>query len=253
MHYQLSVFAKLILPPSPASKETLIWRFWPLQELPKCIWHSVEHLVCTVIFGKLSGLHCGLELLTYPPCPLSVLLPLPPSCAVPAPPSSSRARCHFVEQVPCVLWARPERTFCTRAHRAAASHCRPRRVPHMALASLQRRELASPTLHATPGALQRSWQSFWRHAGVGSGLCHVRHRPNCASAPAAPGNRSCLSSCLSERARRRHVALQLQHGCRRRSYPRPPRDQPRTPIKGDPEPLRALRRPQAFPQELPEQ
>ena len=55
LHYQLPVFAKLIGPPSPASKETLIWRFWPLQELPKCIWHSVEHLVCTVIFGKLSG------------------------------------------------------------------------------------------------------------------------------------------------------------------------------------------------------
>ena len=27
LHYQLSVFAKLTLPPSPASKETLIWRF----------------------------------------------------------------------------------------------------------------------------------------------------------------------------------------------------------------------------------
>ena len=103
LHYQLSVFAKLTLPPSPASKETLIWRFWPLQELPRCTWHSVEHLVCTATFGKLSGLHCGLEPLTYPPCPLSVLLPLPPSCAVPAPPSSSRARWHFVEQVPCVL------------------------------------------------------------------------------------------------------------------------------------------------------
>ena len=37
LHYQLSVFAKLILPPSHAYKETLIWRFWPLQELPKCI------------------------------------------------------------------------------------------------------------------------------------------------------------------------------------------------------------------------
>ena len=116
LHYQLSVFSKLTLPSSPAPRETLIWSFWPLQELPMCIWHSVEHLVCTATFGKLSGLHCGLEPLTYPPCPLSVLLPLPPSCAVPAPPSSSRARWHFVEQVPCVLWARPERTFCTRAH-----------------------------------------------------------------------------------------------------------------------------------------
>ena len=71
LHYQLSVFAKLTLPPSPVSKEALIWSFWPLQELPMCIWHSVEHLVCTATFGKLSGLHCGLGPLTYPPCPLS--------------------------------------------------------------------------------------------------------------------------------------------------------------------------------------
>ena len=54
LHYQLSVFAKLISPPSPISKETLIWRLWPLQELPKCTWHSVEHLVCTVSFGHVS-------------------------------------------------------------------------------------------------------------------------------------------------------------------------------------------------------
>ena len=54
LHYLPSVFAKQILPPSPASKETLIWRFWPLQELPKCIWHSVKHLVCTVCFGMSS-------------------------------------------------------------------------------------------------------------------------------------------------------------------------------------------------------
>ena len=54
LHYLPSVFAKLTLPPSPPSKETLIWRFCPLQELPKCIWLSVEHLVCTVCFGMSS-------------------------------------------------------------------------------------------------------------------------------------------------------------------------------------------------------
>ena len=80
----------------------------------------------------------------------------------------SRLPWHFVEHVPCVLWARPERTFCTRAHRAAASHCRTRRVPPLALARLQRRALTSPTLHATSGALQRRRQGFWQHAGVGS-------------------------------------------------------------------------------------
>ena len=31
---------------------------------------------------------------------------------------------HFAEQLACVRWARPERMFCTRAHRVAASHCR---------------------------------------------------------------------------------------------------------------------------------
>ena len=31
---------------------------------------------------------------------------------------------HFAEQLACVRWARPERTFCTCAHRVAASHCR---------------------------------------------------------------------------------------------------------------------------------
>ena len=71
LHYQLSVFSKLTLPSSPAPRETLIWSFWPLQELPMCIWHSVEHLVCTVIFGKLPGLHCGLVPQPQQPCPLS--------------------------------------------------------------------------------------------------------------------------------------------------------------------------------------
>ena len=31
---------------------------------------------------------------------------------------------HFAEQLACVRWARPEHTFCTRAHRVTASHCR---------------------------------------------------------------------------------------------------------------------------------
>ena len=77
---------------------------------------------------------------------------------------------HFAEHLVRVLWARPERTFCTRAHRAAAPHCRPRRVPSLAPARLQSHALRSPTLHATSGALQRRRQSLWRHAGVGSEL-----------------------------------------------------------------------------------
>ena len=60
LHYQLSVFAKLTLPPSSTSKETLIWRFWPLQEMPKCPWHFVKHLVCMASFDMFLSLHCDL-------------------------------------------------------------------------------------------------------------------------------------------------------------------------------------------------
>ena len=81
--------------------------------------------------------------------------------------------------------------------------------------------------------------------------CHGRRRPSHPRSPAAPVNSSSLSWSPSARARRRHVALRLQSDGRRRSYPRPPRDQPRTPKKGGPEPLRALRRPQASPLVLP--
>ena len=62
---------------------------------------------------------------------------------MPAPPSSSRARWHFVEQVPCVLWARPERTFCTRAHYADTPHCRTRRDPTLAPSASLNRALAA--------------------------------------------------------------------------------------------------------------
>ena len=166
--------------------------------------------MCTVIFGKLSGLHCGLEPLTYPPCPLSALLPLPPSCAVPAPPSSSRARWHCVEQVPCVLWARPERTFCTRAHYADTPHCRTRRDPTLAPSASLSHALAAPLLHDPSGVLLHRWPCPWRHAGVGSGFRRGRRRPNRQRTPAAPEHRPCLSSRSSERVRRRHDALQLQ-------------------------------------------
>ena len=198
------------MPPSSASKETLICRLWPLQELSKCIWHSVKHLVCTATFGKLSGLHCGLEPLTYPPCTLSALLPLPPSCAVPAPPSSSRARWHFVEQVPCVLWARPERTFCTRAHYADTPHCRPRRVPSLTPARLPNPARHSPSLQYPPSSPWHSAAPPWQHAGVGSGFRRGRRRPNHQRTPAAPVNSSCLSPRSSARFRRRCDALQLQ-------------------------------------------
>ena len=131
-------------------------------------------------------------------------------CALPAPPSRSRPHWHSVEHLPCVLWARPERTFCTRAHYADPPHCLTRHDPTLAPTASLNRTLARSLLHGISGALQRRWQRPWRHAGVGSSLRHVRHRPNHASAPAAPRNRSCLSSCLSECVRRRQDALHLQ-------------------------------------------
>ena len=187
--------------------------------------------MCTVIFGKLSGLHCGLEPLTYPPCPLSALLPLPPSCAVPAPPSSSRARWHFVEQVPCVLWARPERMFCTRAHYAALPHAT---RPDPGSLCIAEPRTSRPLLHDPSGVLLHRWPRPWRHAGVGSGFRRGRRRPNHQRTPAAPEHRPCLSSRSSERVRRCHDALQLQESGRRRSYLLPPRSQPRRAIKREP-------------------
>ena len=154
--------------------------------------------------------HCGLGPLTYPPCPLSVLLPLLPSCAVPAPPSSSRARWHFVEQVPCVLWARPERTFCTRAHYADTPHCRARRDPTLAPSASLSHALAAPLLHDPSGVLLHRWPRPWRHPGVGSGFRRGRRRPSHQRTTAASEHRPCLSSHSSERVRRRQDALQLQ-------------------------------------------
>ena len=80
LHYQVSVFAKLALPPSLAPKETRIWRVWPPQEFPSCPWHSVEHPVCRNKFGMSSGLHCGLEPLTHPACPLTSQMTLTLAC-----------------------------------------------------------------------------------------------------------------------------------------------------------------------------
>ena len=70
LHYQVSVFAKLTLPSSHTPKETRIWRVWPPQELPRCPWHSVEHLVFMDSFGIVLCLHCDLAPLDKPACPL---------------------------------------------------------------------------------------------------------------------------------------------------------------------------------------
>ena len=155
-----------------------------------------------------------------------------------------------------MLWARPERTFCTRAHRVAASHCRPRRVPPLALARLQSHALPSPTRQNPPS---HPWRPTappsglpWRHAGVGSGLLPW-------TAPPKPPARA---SCPLEQPELIHMLVGTRSSpprrpaatataTRRRSYP-PPRSQPRRAIKGGPELLRALRQPQATPIVLPQ-
>ena len=171
-------------------------------------------------------------------------------CSLPAPTKLSRARWHFVEQVPCVLWARPERTFSTRALRRHAALPHAMRPDPGSLCIAEPRT-SRPLLHDGSGTLLRRWPRPWRHAGVGSGLCHVRHRPNHASAPAAPGNSSCLSSCSSERFRRRHDALPLQESGRRQPYPRPPQEPASSAIKRVPELVQGFSRHQTYPIELP--
>ena len=150
------------------------------------------------------------------PYPRSVLCQLHPRALDHAGiPSSTCRACSGRAQSACFARAR------------TTPHCRTRRDPTLAPSASLSHALAAPLLHDPSGVLLHRWPRPWRHAGVGSGLCHVRHRPNHASAPAAPGNSSCLSSCSSECFRRRHDALPLQESGRRRSYLLPPQSQPR--------------------------
>ena len=123
--------------------------------MPRCPWHSIKHHVCRNSFGMFSSLHCGLEPPTHPACPLTSWLSLTLSCYLPASPKLSSTRWHFVEHLLCVLWARPERAFCTCVRSG-------RHVPSLAPARLQRRAIHSPPRSKPPsrtGALQRRRQS----------------------------------------------------------------------------------------------
>ena len=77
---KVSDFVKLTSPPSLSTKETLIWRIWPPQELPRCLWHFVKHPVCTTRFGMISSLHCELDPLTRPACHMDLPKPIAPPC-----------------------------------------------------------------------------------------------------------------------------------------------------------------------------
>ena len=70
LNWQVSAFDKLTSPLSYSSKETLIWRFGPPQVLPRCLWHSVKHLVCMSSFDMILVLHCDLAPLYLLACPL---------------------------------------------------------------------------------------------------------------------------------------------------------------------------------------
>ena len=174
-------------------------------------------------------------------------------CSLPASPKLSRARWHCVKHLPCVLWARPERTFCTRAHYADTPHCRPHRVPSLTPARLPNPARHSPSLQYPPSSPWHPAAPPWQHAGVGSGFRRGRRRPSHQRTTAASEHRPCLSSHSSERVRRRHDTLQLQESGRRRSYLLPPRSQPRHVIKGNPELVQGFRRHQTLPVELPTQ
>ena len=54
---------------------------------------------------------------------------------------------HFVKQLACVLWARPERTFCTRTQRDAASHGR---LPALVLPLHSHSQRTGPSLAVEP-------------------------------------------------------------------------------------------------------
>ena len=97
---------------------------------------------------------------------------------------------HFAEQLACVRWARPERTFCTRAHRVAASHCR---RPALVLA-LPHSQPTRPdsSLAAEPLLELHSATTASRHRRSDS-LCHGRRRPSHNSSPAALVSRPSLS------------------------------------------------------------
>ena len=98
--------------------------------------------------------------------------------------SRSRPRWQCVEQVPCVLWARPERTFCTRAHYTDTPHCRTRRDPTLAPSASLSRALAAPAP-----------RSLWRPAAPLAAPLAARRRrqriPPRTALPKPPAHDSC--------------------------------------------------------------
>ena len=116
---------------------------------------------------------------------------------------------HFAEQLACMHWARPERTFCTRAHRVAASHCR---RPALVLALPHSQPTRPDSSLAAELLLElHSATTASRHRRSDS-LCHGRRRPSHSRTPACPLEQWGVRRNAPTSPNRLHVALLQQNG-----------------------------------------
>ena len=155
---------------------------------------------------------------------------------MPAPPSRSRPRWHSVEHLPCVLWARPERTFCTRAHYADTPHCRARRDPTLAPSAPLSPALVAPcsTITLAPycaagRALGGTPASAVDSAADGAAqTTSARQLPWSTGRAYPPVHRNAFVAAK--------MPCNYSNGCRRRSYLLPPRSDLERLYKGSPSP-----------------
>ena len=162
---------------------------------------------------------------------------------------------HFAKHAACVLWARPERTFCTRAHRVAASHCR---RPALAADTFwpfptrSRHAPTPPSPQSPPGPLLAPYSATdaSRHRRSDSSY-RGRRRPSHSRAPARPEQLELIPSPCQTPPAIATSPCSYRTAVRRRSYPRPPREPTLTAYKRDPELNQAPRRPQATPPKPP--
>ena len=123
-----------------------------------------------------------------------------------------------------MLWARPERTFCTRAHYADTPHCRTRRDPTLAPSASLSRALAAPcsTIPLVPGcaagrALGGTPASAAASAMFGTVQTAPARQLPLGNARAYPP--ACRNAFVAAK-----MPCTYSNGCRRRSYPLPPRE-----------------------------
>ena len=143
---------------------------------------------------------------------------------------------HFAEQLACVHWARPEHTFCTRAHYADTPHCRTRRDPTLAPSASLSRALAAPcstiplvscctagrALGGTPASAADS------AADGAAQATGTRQLPKSTGRAYPPTRRNAFVAAT--------MPCNYSNGCRRRSYLLPPRSDLEHLYKGTPSP-----------------